>query len=207
MKLYFKPGACSLASHIALTEAGAAFDIEKVDTKEQRTESGEDYSAINPNGYVPALKTDSGDILTEGPAILQYIADTNKAANLAPEGGTIERARVNQFLSFVSSELHTAFSPFFAPDGLQGEARVNAEAKVAKRFNYLENILSDNRQYLTGDQFTIADAYLFVVSNWSNFLEIDLKQWPNVAAFVERVAARPSVQKALNAEGLLKQAA
>ncbi|MEM9617495.1 MAG: glutathione transferase GstA [Pseudomonadota bacterium] len=207
MKLYYKPGACSLASHIALTEAGATFDIEKVDTKEQKTEHGEDFSKVSPNGYVPALKLDSGDILTEGPAILQFIADTNKGANLAPEGGTIERARINQYLNFIGTELHKAFSPFFSATGLEGEARQNAEAAVAKRFDYLEEVLSDGHTYLTGEQFTIADAYMFVVSNWSNFVGIDLKQWPNIAAFVGRVAARPAVKKAMGAEGLLKQAA
>lgn len=206
MKLYYKPGACSLASHIALTEAGASFDVEEVDTKEKRTESGKDYLAINPNGYVPSLELDSGDIITEGPAILQYIADTNKAAGLAPEGGTLERARVNQFLNYVGTELHKAFSPFFGPE-LDSEARQKVEAGVAKRFDYLEGVLSDGREYITGDQFTIADLYLFVVSNWSNFVGIDLKKWPNLAAFVARVAARPAAQKAMGAEGLLKDAA
>lgn len=207
MKLYYKPGACSLASHIALTETGAAFDIEKVDTAEKRTESGKDYLTVNPNGYVPALELDSGDIITEGPAILQYIADTNKGAGLAPEGGTLERARVNQVLNYVGSELHKAFSVFFSGKELDGEARKAAEAGVAKRFNYIENVLSDGRDYITGDNFTIADSYLFVVSNWSNFVGIDLKQWPKLSAFVARVAARPAAQKAMGAEGLLKDAA
>jgi len=206
MKLYYKSGACSLASHIALTEAGAAFEIEKVDTKEKRTESGKDYLAINPNGYVPSLELDNGDIINEGPAILQHIADTNKAADLAPEGGTVERARVNQYLNYVGSELHKAFSPFFGEE-LSDDARKAAEAGVAKRFDYIENVLSDGRDYITGDTFTIADSYLFVVSNWSNFVGIDLKKWPNVAAFVARVAARPAAQKAMGAEGLLKDAA
>lgn len=206
MKLYYKPGACSLASHIALTEAGASFDIEKVDTAAKRTESGKDYTTVNPNGYVPALELDNGDIITEGPAILQFIADTNKAASLAPEGGTVERARVNQHLNYVGSELHKAFSPFFGPE-LDGDARKAAEAGVAKRFDYLDNVLSDGREYITGDTFTIADSYLFVVSNWSNFVGIDLKKWPNVAAFVARVAARPAAQKAMGVEGLLKDAA
>lgn len=207
MKLYIKPGACSLASHIALNEADAKFSIEKVDTKEKRTESGEDFLTISPNGYVPALKLESGDILTEGPAILQFIADTNNAADLAPANGTVERARVNGYLNFVGSELHKAFTPFFSATPPEGEAREAAEAKVASRFDYVEKVLSDGRTFLTGDQFTIADAYLFVVSNWANFVNIDLKQWPNVAAFVARVAKRPAAQKALEAEGLLQNAA
>lgn len=207
MKLYYKPGACSLASHIALNEAGANFAIEKVDTKAGKTETGENYADIHPNGYVPALRLDSGDILTEGPAILQYIADTNSAANLAPANGTVERARVNGFLNYVGSELHISFHPFFSGKELDDAARATAEAGVAKRLNYLDEVLSDDRTFLTGDQFTVADAYLFVVANWTNFVGIDLKQWPNVANFVARVAERPAVQKALAAEGLLKKAA
>ncbi len=207
MKLYYKPGACSLASHIALNESRATFSIEKVDTKAGTTETGDNYADIHPNGYVPALKLDSGDILTEGPAILQYIADTYNAANLAPANGTVERARVNGFLSYVGSELHISFHPFFSGKELDADARESAEAGVAKRLNYLEEVLSDGRKFLTGDQFTVADAYLFVVANWTNFVNIDLKQWPNVATFVARVAERPAVQKALNAEGLLQQAA
>ncbi|WDI32217.1 glutathione transferase GstA [Hyphococcus flavus] len=207
MKLYYKPGACSLASHIALNEAGADFSIEKVDTKAKRTETGEDFLKISPNGYVPALEVNTGEILTEGPAILQYIADTNKAANLAPENGTVARARVNGYLNFVGSELHKAFGPFFGDTPLEGAAREQAEANVARRFNYLEEELSDGRKFLTGDQFTIADAYLFVVANWTSFAKIDLGQWPNIASFVARVAERPAVQKALAAEGLLKKAA
>ena len=207
MKLYYKQGACSLASHIALIEAGADFSIEKVDTKEKRTASGEDFLKISPNGYVPALKLDSGDILNEGPAILQFIADTNKGANLAPENGTVERARVNALLNFVGSELHKAFSPLFATPSPEGAARDALVANVAKRFDYLESVLADGRQFLTGDQFTIADAYYFVVANWTNFVGIDLGQWPKTAAFAARVAARPAVQKALVAEGLLAKAA
>jgi glutathione S-transferase len=207
MKLYYKPGACSLASHIALNEANANFTIEKVDTKAGRTETGENYADIHPNGYVPALKLDSGDILTEGPAILQFIADTNNAANLAPANGTVERARVNGFLNYVGSELHISFHPFFSGKELDADARAAAEAGVAKRFNYLDEVLSDGRKFLTGDRFTVADAYLFVVANWTNFVKIDLNQWPNIAKFVARVAERPAVQKALAAEGLLQKAA
>ena len=207
MKLYYKPGACSLASHIALTEAGATFSIEKTDTAAGKTESGEDYTKINPNGYVPALTLESGDILTEGPAILQFIADTNKAAALAPEPGTVERARVDSLLSFAGSELHKAFSPFFAKPAPEGDARQALVEKLSKKFDYIESILADGRAYLTGDAFTIADAYVFVVSNWSNFVNVDLTPWPKLSAFVARVAERPATQKALAAEGLLQRAA
>jgi glutathione S-transferase len=203
MKLYYSPGACSLASHIALIEAGAQFEIDKVDTKEQKTESGENFSEINPNGYVPALRLDNGEILTEGAAVLQFIADTFPDAKLAPAGGALERARLQEKLVFISSELHKAFSPFFA-ETLEGAAREAALAKLAKRLNHIETQLSDGRAFLTGDQFTIADAYLFVVASWTRPLQIDLDQWPNVAAFVTRIAERPSAQAAMRAEGLIK---
>ena len=203
MKLYYKPGACSLASHITLHEAGADFSIEKVDTKEQTTESGEDYAAVNPNGYVPALRLDGGDVLTEGPAILQFLADQYSSAALTPEAGTLERARVQQHLSYVGSELHKAFSPFFAGP-LEGDARKAAEANLAKRMNYIETIFADGRAHLLGDQFTIADAYLFVVASWSPHVGVDLGQWPNIARFVARVASRPSTEAAMRAEGLIQ---
>lgn len=202
MKLYIKPGACSLASHIALREVGATFDIETVDTKAQKTEGGEDYSKINPNGYVPALRLDDGQVLSEGAALLQYIADRNPSAKLAPAPGTIERTRLQQYLNFIASELHQAFSPFFGPE-LSGEARSAAEAKVAKKLSYIESLLADGRSYLLGDGFSVADAYLFVVSNWSNFVGIDLGKWPKLSAFVERVAQRSATQAAMRAEGLI----
>lgn len=203
MKLYYKPGACSLASHITLRETGADFSLEKVDTKEKKTESGEDYLTVNPNGYVPALRLESGDIITEGPAVLQYIADQKPDANLAPPAGTLERARVQQYLNFVGSELHNAFSPFFGREQ-DDTARKKTEKGVARRMAYIENVLSDGRNYLTGDQFTVADAYLFVVANWSNFVGVDLNQWPHTAKFVARVAERPATQAALRAEGLIE---
>jgi glutathione S-transferase len=203
MKLYYMPGACSLASHITLREVSADFSLEKVNVKEQKTESGEDYSKVNPNGYVPSLRFDDGDILNEGVAVLQFLGEQYPDAKLFPAPGTRERARVVQHLSFIGSELHKAFAPLFA-DTLEGEARAAAEAKVAKRMGYIENLLADGRAFLTGDQFTIADAYLFVVANWTNFVNIDLGQWPNVASFAKRVAARPTVEAAMKAEGLLQ---
>jgi len=202
MKLYYKPGACSLATHIVLHEAGETFDIEEVDTEAGRTKSGGDFIAINPKGYVPALELASGEVLTEGAAILQYIADQHPESDLAPKAGTIARARLQEHLNYTASELHKAFGPFFSSTA--GEADKQAAGKaVAQKFDYLNDLLSDGRTYLLGSGFSVADAYLFVVANWSNFTGIDLKKWPHVAAFVDRVAARPAAQAAMKAEGLL----
>lgn len=201
MKLYYKTGACSLATHIVLHEVGETFKTEEVDTQAGRTKSGDDYSAINPKGYVPALELASGDVLTEGAAILQYIADQHPESELAPKAGSIARARLQEYLNYTASELHKAFGPFFS--NASSEANKQAAGKaVAQKFDYLDNLLSDGRDYLLGSGFSVADAYLFVVANWSNFVGIDLKKWPHVAAFVNRVAARPAAQAALRAEGL-----
>lgn len=202
MKLYYKPGACSLASHIALNETGVLFDIEQVDTAAKKTATGADFNAINPKGVVPVLTLGDGEVLTEGPAILQYIADAYPAADLAAKPGTIERTRVTEYLTYVSSELHPAFSPFFS-DTSTDEEKKKAGEKVGLKFDYLNSLLSDGRTYLLGDKFSVADAYMFVVSNWSNFVGIDLKKWPNLSAFVERIASRPAAQSAMKAEGLL----
>ncbi len=202
MKLYYKAGACSLASHIVLQELGYDFDIEKVDTATQKTASGEDFSQVNPNGYVPALKLSTGEILTEGAAILQYLADQKPESSLAPAAGSIERARLQEHLNFISSELHKAFGPFFTGKA-EGDARQSAEENVARKMAHFEKILSDGRDYLLGDSFTVADAYLFAVSNWSNFVGISLDKVPNLAAFIKRVAVREKTQLALGAEGLL----
>lgn len=203
MKLFYKPGACSLASHIVLREAGEDFELEKVDTETQKTETGADFSSVSPNGYVPVLQLDDGQVLTEGAAILQYVADRNPRAGLAPRAGTLERARLQEHLNFVASELHKAFGPFFAAEPPKGEARKTAEAKVARRMAHVEKVLSDGRAYLLGNGFSVADSYLYVVANWSNFVGIDLGQWPHVSAFVERVSTREMAQEALRAEGLL----
>ncbi|WP_085899247.1 glutathione transferase GstA [Kiloniella majae] len=202
MKLYYKPGACSLASHIVLHELGQDFDIEKVDTEIKKTESGEDFLDVNPNGYVPALKLNNGEVLTEGAAILQYLADQKPEADLVPVSGSIDRARLQGHLNFISSELHKAFGPFFTGKA-DGDARAPAEANVLKKMAHFEKILSDGRDYLLGDKFSVADAYLFVVSNWSNFVGIKLDKVPNLSAFVKRVASREKTQAALAAEGLL----
>lgn len=205
MKLYYAPGACSLAPHIVLHEIGARFDAEKVDLGAKRTASGEDFFAINPKGYVPALRLDNGEVFTEVAALLQYLADQSPQARLAPDNGTTERYRLIEWLTFVSTEIHKGFGPLFKPDTPEA-TKESVRATLAKRFAYLNDRLA-GRSFLTGDRFTIADAYLFTVVNWTNFHAIDLSPYPNLQAFQERVAARPKVQQALRAEGLLKQAA
>ena len=207
MKLYYMPGACSLASHIVLREVGETFEIEKVDTAAGRTEGGADYARINPKGYVPALGLDDGEVLTEGAAILQYIADRHPEVGLVPPPGTLARTRVQEHLNFVAAELHKAFGPFFAAEPPAGAARVAADANVARRMDHIESVLSDGRTYLLGDAFTVADAYLFVVAGWAEPLGVGLDRWPHVAAFVARVADRPAARAAMQAEGLLGKAA
>ncbi|HEY9538711.1 MAG TPA: glutathione transferase GstA [Kiloniellaceae bacterium] len=201
MKLYYMPGACSLASHITLRETGAAFDLDKVDGKQKRTERGADFTAINPKGYVPVLALDDGEVLTEGAAILQYIADQHPKAGLAPAAGTLARARLQEQLNFVASELHKAYSPLFNP-ALPEPEKAAARERVGQKLDVMETLLSDGRSYLVGDSFSVADAYFFVVANWSGHTGIDLERWPHVAAYQQRIAARETVQAALKAEGL-----
>lgn len=202
MKLFYKPGACSMASHIALQEIGLPFDITAVDTEAGRTEGGEDFAAINPKGYVPALRMDTGEVLTEGPAILQYLADGHPDAALLPAPGTLARARALELLTFVSSELHKAFGPLFR-DSTDAEKEA-ARAAVAQKFDHIEALLSDGREMASGGAFTVADGYLFVATNWANFVGIDLAGWPLLRDFVARIAARPATQAAMKAEGLLQ---
>ncbi len=203
MKLYYKPGACSLAVHIALNEIDAEFDLEKVDTAAQQTETGVDYSTINPNGYVPALAIDGGEVLSEGVAVLQYVALQRPDAGLAPVPGTIENTRLQALLNFVSSEFHKSFGPFFSPEPLEGEARKAAEAGVARRMDFIEATLGDRGSFLLGDRFSIADAYAFVVASWSRHVGIALDRWPNLTDYLQRIAQRPAVIKAMKSEGLV----
>ncbi|MBL9047871.1 MAG: glutathione transferase GstA [Tabrizicola sp.] len=200
MKLYIKPGACSMASHIVLTELGGTFAVEKVDTDKGLTASGADYRAINAKGKVPALEIE-GEVLTEGPAILQFLGDRAANLNLAPKAGTLARARVNEVLNFTGTELHIAFGPLFNPASTEAQ-KATARAAVADKLGWLESKLADGRAFLTGSEFTIADAYAFVVTNWANFTGIDLARWSHLSGFMARVAARSSVQKVLKAEGL-----
>jgi len=200
MKLYFKPGACSLATHIVLRELGIDFTLEPVDTQTQRTESGIDYKTVNPKGYVPALDTGRA-VLTEGAAILQYLAEST---TLIPDVGTLERARLQEHLNYIASELHKAFGPFFKASATD-EQRVQALETIPRHFDYLESLLDDGRAYLVGDTFTVADAYLFVVCSWAAVPGIDLKDWPFLNTLWNRIAARPSVKAAMSSEGLVAQ--
>jgi glutathione S-transferase len=202
MKLYFSPGACSLSPRIALTEAGLPFDTVRVDTKTKETVGGGNFLDINSKGYVPALQLDNGDVLTEGPAIVQYIADQKPASGLAPTAGTMARYRLQELLNFITSEIHKGFSPLFDPT-LSDEVKEGFKAKLGKRFDWLSTQL-DGKPYLMGEQFTVADGYLFTTLNWGQWVGIDLARWPVLSAYHARVAARPAVQTALKAEGLIK---
>ncbi|MEQ9812968.1 MAG: glutathione transferase GstA [Azospirillaceae bacterium] len=203
MKLYYSPGTCSLAVHIALREIDAEFDLEKVDLAAKRTEAGDDFNAINPNGYVPTLRLDDGEILFEAPAVLQYIADSRPERALAPAAGSLDRVRLQQYLNYTASELHKSFSPFFAATKPEGVWREAALAKLHRRFDYLDRLLADGREYLMGDTFTVADAYTFVVASWADPVGIGLENWPHVKAYVERVSRRPQVRAAMQREGLI----
>jgi glutathione S-transferase len=202
MKLYYKPGACSLASHIILKEIGKDFEIESVDTDKQVTEFGADFAKINPKGYVPVLRLDDGEFLTEGAAVLQYLADQNPEAGLAPESGTLERARLQEHLNFTSTELHKAFGPFFSAS-VSDEEKQDAKANVGRKMDYFESTFNDGRKYLLGDRFSVADAYFFVVSSWAIPTGIGLDRWPKIADFSKRVAGREKVKDAMRIEGLL----
>ncbi len=203
MKLYYSPGACSLASHISLIEIGQPADYVKTDIRAKKTEDGRDFREINPLGYVPALELDGGEILTENSAILPYIASLKPGA-LAPTGDALAEARLNEVIGFLSSELHKAFGPFFM--GAEGEAREAGLSRLKSRIAHVEYLLGDGRDYLFGDKFSVADAYAFVVLGWTNKFGISLDEWPNVKAFVARVAARPAARQAMAEEGLLEKA-
>ncbi|GAB4571355.1 MAG: glutathione transferase GstA [Rhodothalassiaceae bacterium] len=202
MKLYYSPGVCSQSVHIALNEAGISHQIEKVDLADKTTESGADYSRVNPLGYVPALELDDGDVLLEAPAILQYVADLKPEAGLAPANGTRDRVRLQAELNYIASELHKSFGPFFAPIKPEGALKDQALAKLRKRFDALEARLADGRPYIMGDRFTVADAYAFVVASWAGLIDFDLSGHPSVQAYVARVGARPRVREVLRREGL-----
>ena len=202
MKLYYSPGACSLSPHIVATEAGVPVEMVKVDLGKHKTESGDDFNAINPKGYVPTLRLDDGSVLTEGPAIVQYLADKNPSSGLAPANGTLERYKVQEWLNFIGTELHKNFGPLFNP-ATPDAVKEMSKANIAKRLGYLNDQLA-NKQYLMGDKFTVADAYAFTIVNWTNFIKMDLKPYPNVAAFMGRVGSRPKVQETLKSEGLMK---
>lgn len=200
MKLYYSPGACSLSPHIALREAGLAFEPVLASTKSHKLQDGTDYYGINPLGYVPMLELDDGTRLREGPAIVQYIADQAPAKNLAPANGTLPRYRLQEWLTFIGTEVHKQFSPLFNP-AMPEEVKKMQRDKLASRFQWIDAELKD-KQYLMGENFSVADGYLFTVTNWAKPMNIDLTPYPNLVAYRERVAARPAVQEAMKAEGL-----
>lgn len=202
MKLYYAPGACSLAPHIVAREAGIDLELEKVDLHSKKTESGKDFTSINPKGYVPALELDNGEVLTEAPVVQQYIADKNPGAKLAPPNGTLERYRLQETLTYINSEIHKTYGPLFNPKVLP-EVKTERLEYLRKRFAYLDQQLA-SKPYLLGNDFTVADAYLYVMVRWAGNMGVDLSGLANIAAFAQRVAGRPAVQAALKAEGLVK---
>ncbi len=201
MKLYYSPGVCSLASHIVLEEVGLPYTLERADIRAKTTESGGDYRAINPKGSVPALMLDSGEVLTEGVAIMQFVADQAGATDLVPASG-LARARVQEMLNYVCSEVHKSYAPLFNP-AITAEAKAAQHAHLDAKLGTLETLLADGRSYLTGESFCPADGYLFTVTNWSKMLGHDLSVFARIGALRDRVAARPAVQAAMKAEGLI----
>jgi glutathione S-transferase len=202
VKLYFKSGACSLSPHIVLREAGLPFELDKVDTKAGTTASGEDFKAINPKGYVPVLRLDDGQLLTEGAVIVQYLADQKPQAKLAPPPGSMERYRLAEWMNYIATEIHKGYSPLFNRKATD-EARVAIKEALSPKLAFLARHL-EARAFVFGDAFTVADAYLFTILNWSSAAGVDLTPWPSLQRFHERIGARPAVREALKAEGLIK---
>ena len=199
MKLYYLKGACSLASYISLCETGVKFEATAIDRATKKTADGEDFNQVNTKGYAPALRLDNGQVLTENVAVLQYIADLKPEAKLAPPAGTLERYRLVEWLGFLNSEVHKNISPLFGDNG--DEVKNFARKNLARRLDWLDNQLGP-RSYLMGEQFTVADAYLFVILGWFGRVAIDITKWPKLQALHQRVGARPAVDQALRAEGL-----
>jgi glutathione S-transferase len=202
MKLYFDPGACSLSPHIVAREAGIPITLVKTDTKTKRTQDGADFLAVNPKGYVPVLELDDGEILTEGPAIVQYLADLKPESGLAPANDTFARYRLQEMLGYINSEIHKTYSPLFKADTPEA-TREERKQYLHKRYALIEDILA-KRTWLLGDHFTAADAYLFTVTNWARHVKLDLSGFKALNAFQQRVAARPAVQAAMQEEGLIR---
>ena len=202
MKLYYMPGACSLSPHIVALEAGLAVQLEKVDGKTKRTASDADFLQINPKGYVPALELDTGEVLTEGPAIVQYLADLKPESGLAPPNGTLPRYQLQAWLGYINSEMHKTFSPLFNPAS-SDELKAERTAYLKRRYGYIEGVLA-KQPYLLGQSFSVGDAYLFTVTNWARLVSLDLSAFRALVDFQQRVEARPAVQAAMRAEGLVK---
>lgn len=204
MKLYYSPGACSLSPHIALLEAGLPYDLVKVDLRAKKLENGDDYLKVNPKGQVPALALESGELITEGPVIVQMIADQAAGKNLAPAHGSSERYKLLEWLNFITAELHKNFGPMFSPL-LADEAKAFFKDRVMAKFKYIDSQMA-GRDYLMGSHFTVADGYLFTMLSWADRMKFDLSAMPHLLAYKARVAARPKVQEALTKEGLMKAA-
>jgi glutathione S-transferase len=202
MKLYYSPGACSLSPHIALLEAGLPYDLVKVDLRAKKLENGDDFLKVNPKGQVPALALDSGELVTEGPVIVQIIADKAAGKNLAPARDSAERYKLLEWLNFITTELHKNFGPMFSPV-LADDAKAFFKDRVMAKFKYIDSQLA-GRDYLMGSQFSVADGYLFTMLSWADRMKFDLSGLPKLLAYKARVAARPKVQEALSKEGLLK---
>lgn len=201
-KLYYSPGACSLSPHIVLREAGLPFELALASTKTKKLSDGTDYNTINSKGYVPLLELDDGQRLSEGPVIVQYIADQAPASQLAPAAGTMARYRLMEWLNFITSELHKGFSPLFNP-AMPDEGKALARTKLVERLTWVDGQLA-GKAYLMGDTFTVADAYLFTVTGWAKYVGVDISALTNLGAYMGRVAARPAVQAAMKAEGLIQ---
>jgi glutathione S-transferase len=204
MKLYYSPGACSLSPHIVLLEAGLPYDLVKVDLRAKKLENGDDYLKVNPKGQVPALALDSGELVTEGPVIVQMLADKAPAKNLAPPRDSAERYKLQEWLNYITTELHKSLGPLFSPV-LSDDAKAFFKDRATGKFKYLDSQLA-GRDYLMGKQFTVPDAYLFVMLSWAELMKFDLSGLSNLMAYKARIAARPKVQEALTKEGLLKAA-
>lgn len=202
MKLFYSPGACSLSPHIALLEAGIPFSLQKVDLKEKKIDSGEDFHGVNGKGYVPALQLDNGEVLTEGPAIVQYIADQKPAAGIAAPAGSMERYRLQEWLNFITSEIHKSMGSMFNP-AQTPEWKEAVKATLSKRLDWLSTQL-EGKQYLMGDKFSVADGYLFTVLGWAKLVGFDLGKWPVIQQYAARIGQRPKVLEAMKAEGLIK---
>lgn len=201
MKLYYSPGACSLAPHIVLNELGADYSLEKVDLAAKKTETGADFKNVNGKGYVPTLDIGKGEVLTEVPVILQYLADKNEGAGLLPRFGSLERYRAMETLNFITSELHKGIGGLFNKAMPEDGRKVILE-RIGVRLGWLDTVLA-KKSFLLGDSYSVADAYAFTVLNWGQWVGVDLKQWPNISAYMARVSSRPAVQAALKQEGLL----
>jgi glutathione S-transferase len=202
MKLYYSPGTCSMAAHLALREAGLVFELEKIDLMgERKTASGEDYTTVNPKGYVPALELDSGEVLTECGAVLQYIAAQKPEAGLAPAIGSLEYYRMIEWIQFIATELHKNFAPLFYPE-ISEDGKQTAREMIGKRLDYVNAYLAD-KDYLLGDNFTAPDCYMAAALGWAQHVQLDLSPWQNITTYVERLMSRPQMQATLKAEGLI----